>query len=451
MLTELGHLHADRQLHALQAQGVDPFQVLVMPRGDRVRAGLLQLGVVFVLVTMVVSSRSASMLEVVQNIAVVVPRRAAARHRAGGLRGVPGEDAGHRPADRRSTACLTALLAQRDEDIGRLISRGFIPRHAGHHADERPAQPGDLIAGGCDIRSSLCRTCDRWTLFGRTAGALDLQLEPGDLALIDARDLPLASAFADLCCGLQPPAGRRSALPAAATGHGSRRRWLMPCAAWSGRSDVRSRAGCGSSTPPPMSCCQQIHHTRSDLDGLREDAARLASAFPGCPGCPTDRSASCRPADLVRVGLSARSSASPGWSILESPVQGLYQDMVPALLNRLWEVRDRGGATDLADAQPHDLGQPAVPATHRLRLDHQGLVRDQGGRMIRLRRTDEWVGALVMAAVALLLIAALQAGVLREWSSSRPRELRLVLPSARRRRSWKSAPTSRSWAPGRGG
>jgi phospholipid/cholesterol/gamma-HCH transport system substrate-binding protein len=49
--------------------------------------------------------------------------------------------------------------------------------------------------------------------------------------------------------------------------------------------------------------------------------------------------------------------------------------------------------------------------------------------MIRLRHTDEWVGALVIAAVALLLIAALQAGVLRDWFKPTA-ELRLVLPSA---------------------
>ena len=48
--------------------------------------------------------------------------------------------------------------------------------------------------------------------------------------------------------------------------------------------------------------------------------------------------------------------------------------------------------------------------------------------MIRLRHTDEWVGALVLAAVALLLIAALQAGVLRDWFKPIT-ELRLVLPS----------------------
>lgn len=49
--------------------------------------------------------------------------------------------------------------------------------------------------------------------------------------------------------------------------------------------------------------------------------------------------------------------------------------------------------------------------------------------MIRVRHTDEWVGALVIAAVAVLLIAALQAGVLRDWFKQ-TEELRLVLPAA---------------------
>jgi phospholipid/cholesterol/gamma-HCH transport system substrate-binding protein len=48
--------------------------------------------------------------------------------------------------------------------------------------------------------------------------------------------------------------------------------------------------------------------------------------------------------------------------------------------------------------------------------------------MIRVRHTDQWVGALVIAAVAVLLIAALQAGVLRDWFKP-TEELRLVLPA----------------------
>jgi phospholipid/cholesterol/gamma-HCH transport system substrate-binding protein len=49
--------------------------------------------------------------------------------------------------------------------------------------------------------------------------------------------------------------------------------------------------------------------------------------------------------------------------------------------------------------------------------------------MMRIRYTDEWVGALVIAAVAVLLIAALQAGVLRDWFTPTS-QLRLVLPAA---------------------
>jgi phospholipid/cholesterol/gamma-HCH transport system permease protein len=125
MLTELGHLNADRQLHALQAQGIDPFQILVMPRGIAFALASYTLGVVFVLVTMVVGFALASILGVVQTSLwsfldallratapadfVVFPVKMLA---IGLLIG--------------STACLTALLAQEGEDIGRLISRGFI-------------------------------------------------------------------------------------------------------------------------------------------------------------------------------------------------------------------------------------------------------------------------------------------------------------------------------------
>jgi len=49
--------------------------------------------------------------------------------------------------------------------------------------------------------------------------------------------------------------------------------------------------------------------------------------------------------------------------------------------------------------------------------------------MIRVRHTDEWVGALVIATVVLLLVAALQAGVLRDWFKPTA-QLRLVLPAA---------------------
>ena len=125
MLTELGHLHAERQLHALQAQGIDPFQILILPRGIAFALASYTLGVVFVLVTMVVGFALASMFGAVQTSLwsfldtllratvpadfVVFPVKMLA---IGLLIG--------------ATACLTGLMAQDGEEIGRLISRGFI-------------------------------------------------------------------------------------------------------------------------------------------------------------------------------------------------------------------------------------------------------------------------------------------------------------------------------------
>ena len=178
-------------------------------------------------------------------------------------------------------------------------------------------------------------------LFGRGGGALDLPLEPGDLALIDARDLLLASGFADLCCGLLPPQEgevrflqrdwSRQPLETADALRGLIGR-VMSNPGWLRFLDATTNV-----------LLQQIHHTRTNLDALREDAARLATHF-GLPGLPNGPIAELSAGDLMRLGFVRAFIGEPRLVILESPVQGLHQDMVPALLNRLWEVRDRGGA-----------------------------------------------------------------------------------------------------------
>ena len=207
-------------------------------------------------------------------------------------------------------------------------------------------------------------------LFGRSAGALDLQLEAGELALIDARDLPLASGFADLCCGLQRPAeGEVRFL---------QRDWSRQPAEMADA--LRGLIGRVMSNPGWLRfldattnvLLQQIHHTRADLDVLREDAARLATHF-GLPGLPNGPIAELSAGDLMRLGFVRAFVGEPKLVILESPVQGLHQDMVPALLNRLWEVRDRGGAAIWLTRSRIIWDNPQFPATHRLRLDHQGL------------------------------------------------------------------------------
>jgi len=207
-------------------------------------------------------------------------------------------------------------------------------------------------------------------LFGRAAAALNLQLDPGDLALVDARDLPLAAAFADLCCGLHPRSDGEIRF--------LQRDWSRQPPEMADA--LRGLIGRVMSNPGWLRfldastnvLLQQIHHTRAALDALREDAARLATHF-GLPGLPNGPITELSPGDLMRLGFVRAFVGEPKLVILESPVQGLHKDMVPALLNRLWEVRDRGGAAIWLTRSRLIWDNPHFPATHRLRLDHLGL------------------------------------------------------------------------------
>jgi phospholipid/cholesterol/gamma-HCH transport system ATP-binding protein len=118
---------------------------------------------------------------------------------------------------------------------------------------------------------------------------------------------------------------------------------------------------------------RQIHHTRSDLDALYAEAAELAVYF-GLPGLPSGPVARLSQGDLTRAGYVRAFVGQPKLVILESPVQGLYQDMVPALLNRIGDIRDQGGAAVWLTRSRLVWDNATFPATHRLRLDHLGLT-----------------------------------------------------------------------------
>ncbi|MEZ5833904.1 MAG: organic solvent ABC transporter ATP-binding protein [Dongiaceae bacterium] len=199
---------------------------------------------------------------------------------------------------------------------------------------------------------------------------MDLELKAGDLALIDVRDLALAASFADLCSGLhRPEEGEvrflqrdwaRQPLETADALRGLIGR-VMSSPGWLRFLDAGTNI-----------LLQQIHHTRADLTALREEAARLAEHF-GLPGLPSGLIGELSPADLTRAGFVRAFIGEPMLVILESPVQGLHRDMVPALLNELWEVRDRGGAAIWLTRSRMIWENTAFPASHRLRLGHQGL------------------------------------------------------------------------------
>lgn len=212
-------------------------------------------------------------------------------------------------------------------------------------------------------------------LFGGAAhGAIELDLQRGDLALIDARDALLAGHFADLCCGL---AGVESGAVKFAD-----RDWrrLPPDHADAMRGRI-GRVFSGGSWLGFLDAATnilwpQIHHTRRQLNLLREDAARLATVF-GLPGLPVGPISALSPADLLRAGFVRAFLGEPLLVILESPVQGLHAELVPMLLNRIATVRDRGGAVIWLTRSRLVWGDRSFPATHRLRLSNRGLAAER--------------------------------------------------------------------------
>jgi phospholipid/cholesterol/gamma-HCH transport system ATP-binding protein len=200
---------------------------------------------------------------------------------------------------------------------------------------------------------------------------LDLQLMPGECALIEARDPLQATEFADLCCGLLPL--REGSV-----------RFLGRD--WTDTSDeqssaMRGRIGRVYGTGAWITflgtdvniLLAQLHHTRRPESVLRETAAELSRDF-GLPGLPLTRPGALAAADLVRAACVRAFMGEPLLLLLESPAQGQFADLVPPLLSALTAAHDRQAASiwlTRGDGVWHDR---LFPATKRLRLLERGLM-----------------------------------------------------------------------------
>jgi phospholipid/cholesterol/gamma-HCH transport system ATP-binding protein len=201
---------------------------------------------------------------------------------------------------------------------------------------------------------------------------VDFRLEPGELALVNARDMDLVSGLGDLCCGLhdveggavrfldQDWHGQARDRADALRGHIGR---VLGRPAWMDFLDAAENILLG-----------RLYHTRRDATRLREEAAELARRF-GMPGLPTGPVSALSPDDLARAGLVRAFLGTPKLVILESPVQGYFSAVIPALLNRLAMVRDAGGAALWITRSRLVWSNRSLPASHRWRLDHAGLTR----------------------------------------------------------------------------
>jgi phospholipid/cholesterol/gamma-HCH transport system ATP-binding protein len=207
-------------------------------------------------------------------------------------------------------------------------------------------------------------------LLGRSHKSAELLLEPGELALVDARDATLAAGFADLCCGLRAPdegvvrflghdwSSQPSEMADALRGQIGR---VLSDPGWLPFLDATTNI-----------LLPQLHHTRQAMEALLARAADLADEF-GLPGVPAGSMARLVPGDLVRAGFVRAFLGRPKLVVLESPTQGLFGDMVAPLLRRIAEIQDRGGAAIWLTRSRLIWDDRTFPASQRLRLSHQGL------------------------------------------------------------------------------
>jgi len=198
---------------------------------------------------------------------------------------------------------------------------------------------------------------------------LSLRLLPGEGLLIEIADAVSTAIFADLCMGLVPLQSGHvrfigndwQELPdeytAALRGRIGR---VFSTGAWV------PFLGVETSILLPL-----IHHTRRDRGELQSEAVALAREF-GLPGLPLDQPADVAAGDLDRAALVRAFLGEPVLVLVEDrPDVSLAR--IPAVLNRIVTVRDRGGGIVWLARSPAIRGVP-FPASQHLRLSDQGLA-----------------------------------------------------------------------------
>jgi phospholipid/cholesterol/gamma-HCH transport system ATP-binding protein len=203
------------------------------------------------------------------------------------------------------------------------------------------------------------------------APSLSWQLLAGELALIEARNADAAAWFADLCCGLVPLSEGTArfvghdwaAMPddyaAALRGQIGR---VFATGGWVGFLDTATNI-----------LLPQLHHSRATRDELNAHGTRLACGF-GLPGLPLERPGDVAPIDLARCACVRAFIGDPLLVLLESPLQGQFDELLRPLLNALADARHRGAAAIWLTRNDLVWSDRSIPADHRLRLREHGLL-----------------------------------------------------------------------------
>ncbi|WP_173575930.1 ABC transporter ATP-binding protein [Acetobacter fallax] len=201
--------------------------------------------------------------------------------------------------------------------------------------------------------------------------ALNLRLMPGECMVVETRDMPRATMFADLCSGLIPlnngtvkvmgldwtslDVKRGNALRGR-IGRITRR------ASWTNLFGAHVEL-----------MLRELHHTTRSIDDITGETLRMCERF-GLPGVPVDTPERLSYTDLARANCVRAFMGKPDLLLLEDPLEYGTADLSLPFLECLTEARDRGAAAlwFVRDASVWQAYREAVNAHWRLADD--GLI-----------------------------------------------------------------------------
>ncbi len=115
------------------------------------------------------------------------------------------------------------------------------------------------------------------------------------------------------------------------------------------------------------------HHTRRSEDALWREAAHLAELF-RLPGIPVGFHRDYSRADLQRAACVRAFMGDPLLLLLEDPTVGGYQGMLPALVNIIRRVRNRGAAVWWMTLSDDVWQDKSIPADRFFRISGRELM-----------------------------------------------------------------------------
>ena len=231
-----------------------------------------------------------------------------------------------------------------------------------------------MIEGIAERRSIL--RLENVKLFTEPGGGgetirLDLNLFGGDLLLVNIERPRFGTILADACCGVHQAyegsiffLGKDwSALPSdTANALRGRIGRVFTFGNWVNRLSLVKNI-----------LLPQLHHTRTKLAQLRDEAVQLAGQL-GLPGLPSGLPDDVMRADNQRAACVRAFLGQPALILLEEPTTGIYPEILPPLINLIHNACDRGASVIWLTQADQIWSHPLLPATHRFRLTARQLM-----------------------------------------------------------------------------